>query len=311
MSSDIIQDGSVGGQVPDIPAFRPVHADVFTERAQRLAALAAGHALEHYLRFAAALSRAQAGVLRSLPVIPLPDERTVAHCREHGLPVLSLDGHRRSEEWRDALAQIAAKLDADELPAQAVEAVKRVRTRPPEGLEDAAEALLEGAYTELDAAEAPLIAAALQAYWVKMALQLGGRATANPAQIGLCPVCGSHPVASVVRIGGAQQGLRYLVCSLCASEWHMVRVKCSACGSTKGISYFSIEAASEAIKAECCDECRTYLKIFYLEKDTSLVPAADDLASLALDMLVDQEGYNRIGPNLLFLPGPAVNPAGA
>ncbi len=118
-------------------------------------------------------------------------------------------------------------------------------------------------------------------------------------------MCGSHPVASVVRIGGAQQGLRYLVCSLCASEWHMVRVKCSACGSTKGISYLGLDGGSEAIKAECCDECKTYLKIFYLEKDTSLVPAADDLATLALDMLVDQEGYNRIGPNLLFLPGAA------
>jgi len=304
MPTEIIQDGSIGGQIPDIPTFRPVSADVFAERAQRLGALAAGHTLEHYLRFAAALSRAQAGVLRSLPVIPLPDERTRAHCREHGLPVLSLDGHGRSEYWRHALAQITARLDADELPAQAAEVVKRVRARSAEELEDAAGALLEGAYTELDAAEAPFIAGALQAYWVKMTLQLGERATAHAAQIGLCPVCGSHPVASVIRIGGAQQGLRYLVCSLCASEWHMVRVKCSACGSTKGISYFNIHAASEAIKAECCDECKTYLKIFYLEKDTSLVPAADDLASFALDMLVDQEGYNRIGPNLLFLPGP-------
>ena len=138
-----------------------------------------------------------------------------------------------------------------------------------------------------------------------MALQIGERATALPAQIGLCPVCGSYPVASVVRIGGAQQGLRYLVCSLCASEWHMVRVKCSACGSTRGISYLGIEGAGHAVKAECCDECRTYLKIFYLEQDTTLVPAADDLATLALDMLVDQQGYNRLGPNLLFLPGAA------
>jgi FdhE protein len=305
MPSDIIQDGSVGGQIPGIPAFRVVHADVFTEREERLGALATGHALERYLRFTAALSRAQADVLRSLPVLPLPDERTLSHCREHGLPALSVDGHRRGAAWRGALVQIAAKLDADALPARAAEVVERVRAKRAEELEDAAGDLLEGAYSELDAAEAPFIAAALQVYWVKMALQLGGRATANPAQIGLCPVCGSHPVASVIRIGGAQQGLRYLVCSLCACEWHMVRVKCSACGSTKGISYFSIEAAAEAIKAECCDECKTYLKIFYLEKDTSLVPAADDLASLALDVLVDQEGYNRIGPNLLFLPGTA------
>lgn len=33
-----------------------------------------------------------------------------------------------------------------------------------------------------------------------------------------------------------------------------------------------------------------------------MLAVADDLASLALDMQVDQEGYNHIGPNLLFLP---------
>ena len=303
MSSEIIQDGSVAGQIPDIPAFRPVPADVFAERGERLQTLASGHALEPYLRFAASLGLAQAGVLQSFPDLPLPDEHTLAHCREHGLPALSVDGHRRDPAWRRGLTELTTRLESDVLPAQALNVLKRIRSAGQDELEAAAAGLLAGAYTELDPGEAPFIASALQVYWAKMALQLGGRATANPAQIGLCPVCGSHPVASVVRIGGAQQGLRYLVCSLCASEWHMVRVKCSACGSTKGISYLGVEGGGDAIKAECCDECKTYLKIFYLEKDTSMVPVADDLASLALDMLVDQEGYNRIGPNLLFLPG--------
>ena len=305
MPSQIIKDGSIAGQIPDIPAFRPVSADVFTERAERLKALAPGHALEAYLRFAAALSLAQAETLRSLPALQVPDEPILAHCREHGLPPLSVDGHRRDPAWRTGLAELIGKLDHDAVPPQASDIMKRLKTVEERSLEAAASNLLAGVYAELDAGPAPFIAAALQLYWVKMALQLGQRATADPAQIGLCPVCGSHPVASVVRIGGAQQGLRYLVCSLCASEWHMVRVKCSACGSTKGISYLGIEGGSEGIKAESCDECKTYLKIFYLEKDTSLVPAADDLASLALDMMVDDEGYNRIGPNLLFLPGAA------
>jgi FdhE protein len=305
MSSEIIHDGSVAGQIPDIPAFRPVQADVFAERGERLKTLAPGHALEPYLRFAASLSVAQAGVLQSLPDLPLPDDHTLSHCREHGVPALSVDGHRRDPAWRDGLVELTVRLNGDALTAQTAEIVRRVRSAEEGKLEAAAADLLAGAYAELDPGEAPFIAAALQVYWVRMALQLGERATVNPAQIGLCPVCGSHPVASVVRIGGAQQGLRYLVCSLCASEWHMVRVKCSACGSTKGISYLGIEAGGDAIKAECCDECKTYLKIFYLEKETAMVPTADDLASLALDMLVDQEGYNRIGPNLLFLPGRA------
>src|SRR4029453_16437431 len=246
---------------------------------------------------------AQDEVLRSLPDLPLPEEHTLAHCREHGLPALSAYGHRRDPAWRHVLSELIPRLDAEPLSAEAVNVLRRLRRADETRLEAAAAGLLAGVHADLDAGEAPFIAAALQVYWVKLALQLGARATAQAAQTGLCPVCGSHPVASVVRIGGAQQGLRYLACSLCASEWHMVRVKCSACGPTKGISYLGIDGGGDAVKAECCDEGKTYLKIFYLEKDSSIVPAADDLASLTLDMLVDQEGYNRIGPNLLFLPG--------
>jgi FdhE protein len=173
-------------------------------------------------------------------------------------------------------------------------------------LEAAAGSLLAGAYADVDPGSAPFIAAALQVYWVKLALQLGEAGFSRNVQYGLCPVCGSRPVASIVRIGGAAQGLRYLVCSLCASEWHVVRVKCASCASTKGISTVGIEGASEAVKAECCDECKAYLKIFYLEKNTALEPVADDLASLALDLLVDEAGYNRLGPNLLFAPGRSI-----
>ena len=299
--SEIIRDGSVARQIPQIPTFRAASPSVFAERAARFAVVAADHPLEAYLRFAAALSQAQHQVLARLPDLPVPDEPTLEHCFEHGLPPLSVDGHRRDAAWRSALAQLLGALDRGALPAAGVAILERLHRASEDKLEAAAAGLIAGAYTELDAAEAAFIGAALQVYWVKMALQLG--APSAPEQIGLCPVCGSHPMASVVRIGGAQQGLRYLVCALCCSEWHMVRVRCSACGSTKDISYLGVDGGSEAIKAECCDPCKTYVKIFYLEKDTRLVPAVDDLASLGLDMLVNQAGYNRIGPNLLFAPG--------
>jgi len=302
MSTEIIHDGSLAGQIPDIPAFRPVTVEVFAERGERLRLLADGHALGPYLNFAASLSLAQGEILRSCSELPLPEDRALVHCRELGLPPLSVYGHRRDPAWRHALSFLISRLGNESLPEASVAVLGRLRSMHEGRLEAAAASLLAGIYDELDPGEAPFIAAALQVYWVKLALQLGHRATSHPAQVGLCPVCGSHPVASVVRIGGAQQGLRYLVCSLCGCEWHLVRIKCSACASTKSISYLGIETNKDAIKAECCDECKTYLKIFYLEKDTSMVPAADDLASLALDMLVDQEGYNRTGPNLLFLP---------
>jgi FdhE protein len=163
--------------------------------------------------------------------------------------------------------------------------------------------VLSNAYEAVDPAIAPFVGAALQAYWVKLALQLADRAFAPDAPFGTCPVCASYPVAGAVRIGGAAQGLRYLVCSLCGSEWHVVRVKCSACASTAGISYLNIQGAKDSVKAEVCAECRTYLKQFYLEKDTAIVPAADDLATLALDMLVFEQNYGRLGANLLLAPG--------
>jgi FdhE protein len=48
--------------------------------------------------------------------------------------------------------------------------------------------------------------------------------------------------------------------------------------------------------------CKSYLKIVYAEK-AAVDPVADDLATLALDILVDEAGYSRSGPNLLLVPG--------
>jgi FdhE protein len=105
--------------------------------------------------------------------------------------------------------------------------------------------------------------------------------------------------------------MRYLVCSLCATEWNMARVKCTACNTDKGVQYLSLtrdenaKATDAPTRAEVCDECKSYLKIFYQEKDPQVEPNADDLATLALDVLVDEQGYGRSGPNLLFHPGTA------
>ena len=80
----------------------------------------------------------------------------------------------------------------------------------------------------------------------------------------------------------------------------MVRVKCSHCQSTKGISYQSIENGPRGIRAECCDTCHTYRKILYQEEDVAVEPVADDLASLALDLLLGEAGYRRANPNPLL-----------
>jgi len=97
--------------------------------------------------------------------------------------------------------------------------------------------------------------------------------------------------------------LRYLTCSLCAAEWHLTRVMCATCRATDGISYFSIEGDPDTAKAEACERCRTYLKLFYLERAPRAEALADDVATLSLDLLLSEEGYSRGGVNLFLLPG--------
>ena len=80
-----------------------------------------------------------------------------------------------------------------------------------------------------------------------------------------------------------------------------MRVKCLSCSSTKGIHYQSIKGLADTIKAECCDECRTFVKIMAEDEDPALEPIADDVASLGLDLLVLETGYRRAGVNLFLL----------
>ena len=78
-------------------------------------------------------------------------------------------------------------------------------------------------------------------------------------------------------------------------------VTLGACGGDKGLAQHQIEGSDGRMRAETCDSCKSYLKIAYQEKDPRIDPVADDLATLALDLLVDEAGYGRSGPNLLLV----------
>ena len=126
------------------------------------------------------------------------------------------------------------------LPPAARETVASLMQASETGLEEMADRILAGDLADISPQELPFVAAALQVYWVHMASSLGEDAFGRLEQGGLCPVCGSYPSAGIVSIAGAGQGLRYLSCSLCASQWHMVRIKCSSCESTHGIDYYTL-----------------------------------------------------------------------
>jgi FdhE protein len=62
----------------------------------------------------------------------------------------------------------------------------------------------------------------------------------------------------------------------------------------------SVEGDAGAAKAETCDECGTYAKMFYAAKDLTVEPFADDLATLGLDLLVAEAGWSRHAQNPLL-----------
>jgi FdhE protein len=300
----ILQPGEIEPPKGNIPFLRlPDGRDVFAARARRFHALAEGHALGDYLHFMGRLAEAQQAALDDLPPVPLLTGSQIEVCRLHGLPPLGAQGWQRDPAWRGALKHILAAIGGGSMPAAIGEALARLEGADGEELETLAGALLRRDFQDVPAEVAPFLAAALQVYWTSMATRIEEKEFGRLEQPNLCPVCGSLPVASIVRVGGDDNGLRYLCCSLCASQWHMVRIKCVNCDSTKGISYFGIEGDAGVVRAETCDECNTYLKIMKMEKDPHVEPVADDLAMLALDMLMDQAGRRRSGPNLLFHPG--------
>jgi FdhE protein len=82
-----------------------------------------------------------------------------------------------------------------------------------------------------------------------------------------------------------------------------VRIKCTACGSTEGIAYYTIEDQPATIGIETCGVCRCYIKHMQQHEDAALDPVADDIASYALDLLAADQQFRRAGINPLFLTG--------
>ncbi|MGD0886927.1 MAG: formate dehydrogenase accessory protein FdhE [Thermodesulfovibrionales bacterium] len=277
--------------------------DLFARRAERFRLLSRGHPLGEYLAFLALLADAQQKVLNQFPTLSLPDPNEQALRREHGKPLLDSRSWPRNPAWRSGLKIILQQMTDAALPPTASETIVSLMQASETGLEEMADRVLAGDLADISPRELPFVAAALQVYWVHMASTLGEGAFGRPEQGGLCPVCGSYPSAGIISVAGASQGLRYLSCSLCASQWHMVRIKCSSCESTRGINFYMLEGSNGAVKAESCDDCNCYMKLLYLEKDSQMEAMADDLATLALDMLMDKEGKARGGPNLFFHPG--------
>jgi len=298
--------------IPRLRLADPV--ELFQRRARRLRQLSATSTIAPYLELMATVCEAQQAALAKLAGAPasaaasatMATPEHLAHARAHGMPVLPACGWPREERWLKALTEVCGAVAASGgFPDTVYGVCRRLLDERSPALEAAADRVLAARPDSADLEAAPFVMAALQVYWLDLVRSLGldrGTVLQNDTP-GVCPVCGTLPVASIVRADGPYQGYRYLHCALCATEWHMGRITCSHCLATKGIGYEFIEGGAQVVRAETCDNCRMYRKILYQEKDTAVEPVADDLASLTLDLLVAREGYQRATSNpLLWQP---------
>ncbi len=316
MAQRILEPGQIESLArASIPRIRlPDRDQVFARRAARIRKLSRGAAIDDYLQFLAALVDAQHAALAHLTAA-MPTAAQIETSISHGKPPIHASTWPRPQQWRETLEFLCAALTAQAgFPTGVSENISRLQSASSAWIEDQAASILDAKNDAVDAAVAPVIMAALQVHWAALASRFSADEVRPLDVPGLCPLCGTLPVASVVCAHPPYQGYRYLHCALCASEWHMVRVQCSSCGASgKDIGYHSLKRnaadknpdadGADAVRAESCEQCRGYRKIMYQEHDTGVDPVADDLASLTLDLLLGEQGYHRASGNpLLWMP---------
>lgn len=312
-------DPSVIGGVAKAPFVRlPDPAALFDRRAGRFEFLAQGSNLAPYLEFLAAISRAQARLVAGSPPPALVPPERLEVARAAHMPPLD----RRAMAQDPALVAALEALLTEAAGIAMPEPAARAREAVAEADAGTKAWLLDNVLSDAIPADSPaphLFAAA--AAQVVMARAAAGLAADRlvPIATGICPACGGRPVSSrVVEVQGVE-GARYACCATCATEWNEVRVKCLCCGSTKGIGYRGLDTgegpppeepavprlgagskaleAEATVKAEVCDECKSWVKILYANRNPSLDPVADDVASLGLDMRMRETEWRRAGVN--------------
>lgn len=300
-AADIRPDPTMIGHVAEPPFVRlPDPKTLFASRAERFRVLAEGNPLKPYLLFLGALSDCQHRIQDGLPEPDMPSAETIARAKEHTMPPLDR-GHFTADAALDAtfdrLFSLAAQID---MPDSARTALERTRSADAAARDEMVRSVLADSIPVETLADHVYVAAALQVHFARIAAKLDAKALV-PVGEGACPVCGGAPVASAIVNWPGAVGTRFCSCSLCTTQWHVVRIKCVLCDSTKGISYQDADGGDSNVKAETCENCHGFVKILHQHKDPALDPVADDVATVGLDMLLRESGYRRGAVNPFLL----------
>lgn len=296
MSASPSPDPSMIGGIAKVPLARlPDPAALFATRAARLDFLADHNAnLAPYLRFLAAVCQAQADLARDLPTPAPPGPAQIDQARAARMP--PIDRNHLHAPVAAALDLLLPRLEQIEMPAPARTALSALRSAAPADRDWVIGNVLRDTFPPDSVAPHLFAAAALQVVAATHAAMLHVEQLVA-IRTGTCPACGGRPVSSLVTENIGAEGARYCGCATCQTLWNEVRVKCTCCGSTKGITYRSVETEEASVKAECCRECGKWVKILYQNKNPTLEFVADDVASLGLDLMMRDSEWQRGGFN--------------
>jgi len=116
---------------------------------------------------------------------------------------------------------------------------------------------------------------------------------------GTCPFCSHKPAVAALR-GEGDGGKRWLVCSLCSTEWEYRRIICPNCREEQKDKLPVYTAAGlEYVRVDACDTCRAYLKSVDLTRNGLAVPVVDELATVVLNIWAEEHDYTKLESNLL------------
>lgn len=117
----------------------------------------------------------------------------------------------------------------------------------------------------------------------------------------VCPLCNRKPGGGVLRPLG-DGGQRSLLCSFCLKEWEFRRIVCPGCGE-EDHAKLPVYTAEEFqhVRVEACDSCRLYIKTVDMTKNGLAEPVVDEIASPALDVWAQANGYSKLQANLMQL----------
>jgi len=114
---------------------------------------------------------------------------------------------------------------------------------------------------------------------------------------GYCPICGGLPaIAALV----GEEGKRVGLCSFCGHLWKLPRLGCPFCDTDKqdDLRYFFGEG-DDLYRVQVCEQCKGYLKVVDTrEGGDPKALAVDDVVTAHLDLLAEEEGYQRKAPRL-------------